>query len=79
MDNNEGWLAAGLGLQRLLLIATKEGYSTSYLNLPIEVPDLRKRLASELSIAGYPQLLLRVGRGLPVPHSPRRPIADVLI
>lgn len=78
MDNKEGWLAAGLGLQRLLLVATKNRYSTSYLNQPIEVADLRTRLASELSVAGYPQLLLRVGRGFPVSHSPRRPIADVL-
>jgi Nitroreductase family len=79
MDNNEGWLAAGLGLQRLLLTATNEGYSASYLNQPIEVADFRTELARELSIAGYPQLLLRVGRGRPVPHSPRRPISDVLI
>jgi Nitroreductase family len=79
MDNNEGWLAAGLGLQRLLLAATDEGYSSSYLNQPIEVADLRTELAKELSIDGYPQLLLRVGRGQPVSHSPRRPISDVLI
>ena len=79
MDNNEGWLSAGLGLQRMLLVATQEGYSTSYLNQPIEVPDLRGRLASEWSIAGSPQLLLRIGRGYSVAHSPRRPIADVLV
>ena len=52
----------GLGLQRLLLVATKEGYSTSYLNQPAEVPDLRMQLAGELSIVGYPHVLLRVGR-----------------
>jgi len=79
MDNDEGWLSAGLGLQRMLLVATQEGYSTSYLNQPIEVPDLRGRLASEWSIAGSPQLLLRIGRGFSVAHSPRRPIADVLV
>ena len=79
MDNNEGWLAAGLGLQRILLVAAKEGYYASYLNQPIEVPDLRVRLANELSIVGYPQLVLRVGRGFPVSHSPRRPMSDVLI
>jgi hypothetical protein len=79
MDNNEGWLATGLGLQRLLLVATNEGYSTSYLNQPMEVAELRTELAKELSIDGYPQLLLRVGRGRPVLHSPRRPISDVLI
>jgi hypothetical protein len=79
MDSNEGWLAAGLGLQRLLLVAASEGYSTSYLNQPIEVPELRSELTEELSINGYPQLLLRVGRGPPVSHSPRRPITDILI
>ena len=79
MDNNEGWLAAGLGLQRILLVAAKQGYCTSYLNQPVEVPDLRIRLANELSIVGYPQLVLRVGRGFPVSHSPRRPTSDVLI
>jgi Nitroreductase family len=79
MDNNEGWLAAGLGLQRLLLVAANDGYSASYLNQPIEVGDLRTELAKELSIDGYPQLLLRVGRGRPASHSPRRPITDVLI
>jgi hypothetical protein len=79
MDNNEGWLGAGLGLQRLLLVAADAGYSASYLNQPIEVPDLRTELAKELSIDGYPQLLLRVGRGRPVSHSPRRPISDILL
>jgi hypothetical protein len=79
MDNNEGWLGAGLGLQRLLLVAADAGYSASYLNQPIEVPELRTELAQELSIEGYPQLLLRAGRGRPVSHSPRRPISEVLI
>ncbi len=79
MDNHEAWLAAGLALQRLLLVATKAGYSTSYLNQPIEVSGLRTRLATELRTAGYPQLLLRVGRGSSVPHSPRRPMADALL
>lgn len=79
MDNNEGWLGAGLGLQRLLLAATQAGYSSSYLNQPIEVPDLRIRLAADFAISGYPQLLLRLGHGCAVPHSPRRPISDVLL
>lgn len=78
MDNNEAWLTAGLGLQRLLLVATKEGYSASFLNQPIEISELRSRLASDLQMTGYPQLLLRVGRGSASPHSPRRPLADVL-
>jgi nitroreductase len=78
MDNNEAWLTAGMGLQRLLLAATIEHYSTSYFNQTTEVAELRDRLTSELQITGHPQLLIRVGRGSAVPHSPRRPIADVL-
>lgn len=79
LDNNEGWITAGLGLERLLLTATKEGYSTSYLNQPIEVSEFRKALADEMNVEGYPQLLLRVGRGSPALHSPRRPISAVLL
>ena len=79
MDNNKAWLAAGLALQRLLLVATKADYSTSYLNQPIEVSELRTRLATELRTARYPQLLLRVGRSSTAPHSPRRLMADVLL
>lgn len=78
-DNNEAWLTAGLGLQRLLLTATSIGYSTSYLNQPIELPELRKALAAKLNVEGFPQLLLRVGRGSHAAHSPRRSIADVLV
>jgi hypothetical protein len=79
VDSQEAWLAAGMGLQRLLLVAAKDGYAASYLNQPIELSDLRTKLADELHISGQPQLLLRIGRGAPVPHSPRRPISDVLL
>ncbi len=79
MDNNEAWLATGLGLQRLLLVAAKLGYSASFLNQSTELTDIRGRLATELSIIGYPQLVLRVGRGPPVMHSPRRDVSEVLI
>jgi hypothetical protein len=79
MDSEESWLAAGMGLQRLLLVAAKDGFAASYLNQPIELPDLRTKLADEFRIAGQPQLLLRIGRGSPVRHSPRRPLSEVLL
>jgi nitroreductase family protein len=77
-DDNQGWLATGMGLQHLLLVATELGYSASYLNQPIEVPDFRSLLAAELRTAADPQVLLRVGRGAAAVHSPRRPLSDVL-
>jgi hypothetical protein len=78
-DDNQGWLAGGMGLQHLLLTATELGYSTSYLNQPIEVSDFRTLLATELRTASYPQILLRVGRGTVATHSPRRPLNEVLL
>lgn len=78
VDDNESWLVTGQALERVLLVAAASGLSASYLNQPIEVPELRERLAQELGTARYPQLVLRLGRGLAVPHSPRRPLTDVL-
>jgi hypothetical protein len=78
-DDNQGWLASGMGLQHLLLAAAELGYSTSYLNQPIEVSDFRTLLATELRTASYPQILLRAGRGAVATHSPRRPLSEVLL
>ncbi len=78
VDNAESWLATGQALERLLLVVAASGFSASYLNQPIEVPELRTRLAAEAGTAPYPQLVLRIGRGPTVPHSPRRPLTDVL-
>jgi len=78
VDNAESWLATGQALERVLLGVAASGFSASYLNQPIEVPELRTRLAEEAGTAQYPQLVLRIGRGPTVPHSPRRPLTDVL-
>lgn len=79
IDDAEAWLATGQALQHLLLLATAAGYAASYLNQPVEVPELRAELGREVGAAGHPQLLLRIGRGTPVPHAPRRPLNDVLV
>jgi hypothetical protein len=52
--------------------------TASYLNQPIELTSLRERLRAILNMDGMPQLLIRVGRGAQAPHSPRRPVADVV-
>jgi len=76
-DTPADWLAAGQALQQVLLRATAEGVSASFLNQPLQLPDLRKRLRA---IAGHgePQLLLRLGYGPPVMPTPRRAVNDVL-
>ena len=78
VDSNESWLATGQALARVLLVVAASGFSASFLNQPIEVPELRRRLAKMVGTARYPQLVLRIGRGPAVPHSPRRPLTDVL-
>jgi hypothetical protein len=62
----------------VLLTARLEGYDASYLNQPIEIPELRERLRSLLACGGMPQLLIRVGKGPPAAHTPRRPVEAVV-
>jgi hypothetical protein len=77
-DDAAAWLAAGQALERVLLITADEGITASYLNQPIEVASLRDTLRAALNLDGVPQLLLRIGRGRQMPHSPRRPLADIV-
>lgn len=71
------WLRAGQALQRVLLTATARGISVSPLTQPLETRDAwlvrDPRAGSE-----QPQMILRLGYGLPQSPSPRRPISDVL-
>jgi nitroreductase len=73
------WLAAGQALARVLLYATVEGLAASFLNQPIEVPELRPEVGTLCGHAGVPQVLLRIGYGPTVRRTPRRPVAEVLV
>lgn len=76
--NDRGdWLRAGQALQRVLLTVTLRGIAASPLTQPLETRDawlVREPGAG----SGWPQLILRIGYGLPAPASPRRPVRDVL-
>ncbi|HEX6065127.1 MAG TPA: hypothetical protein VFZ04_12945 [Longimicrobiales bacterium] len=73
------WFNAGQALQRVLLLATAHGFHASFLNQPIEVAQLRGALGALAEHKGYPQILLRIGRGRTTPqHTPRRPLEEVL-
>jgi nitroreductase len=80
-DRPEDWLLGGQALMHVLLAAAAEGYAASYLNQPLELPGLRQQLRDELRLAGWPQMVLRLGRpaGVIPPQAPRRPVADVLL
>jgi hypothetical protein len=71
-------LQAGQGMQRVLLAATAAGLSASFLSQVVEVPETRKQLR-ELIVGGlWPQAVLRIGYGTPVPSTPRRSVDDVV-
>ena len=77
-DGKGEWVAAGEALERVLLRATAAGLTASYLNQPIEVPELRPRLRDAIGEAGLPQIMIRLGYGLVAPPVPRRPVEEVL-
>ncbi len=77
-DAPADWLLAGEALERILLRATASGLYASYFNSAIEVPELRVRLREVLGEMGQPQLMFRLGYGLEVRQTPRRPVEAVL-
>jgi hypothetical protein len=73
------WFAAGQAVEKILLYAQTEGISGSFLNQPIEIRALRSQLRDLLGQIGFPQLVIRLGYGPPVPPTPRRSVSEVLV
>jgi hypothetical protein len=78
-DTPEAWLAAGQALEAVLLRSTADGLAASFLNAPIQVENLRRQLSQAIGRNDFPQVLLRLGYGTSVSHTPRRPAEEVLI
>lgn len=76
-DRPADWVRAGQALERALLVLTKAGVSASFMNQPLEHADLRFLVRSPTTGVGHPQMLLRVGYGIAVPPTPRRPLEEV--
>lgn len=71
-DEVRDWLTAGRALAQVLLTAHLAGAQASYLDQPVEVPELRVQLTDQLRLTGPPQLVLRIGAGGLVLPPPRR-------
>jgi hypothetical protein len=69
-DAPADWLTAGQALARVLLTARAAGVSASYLNQPIEVPELRPRVADLVRDAADPGVPGRRG-GMPADATPQ--------
>jgi len=78
-DCPKAWLAAGQAMGRILLQAAARGVWAKHMNEPIQIAELREQLRRSLGLDGYPHLVLRLAYGEPIPHTPRRPMEDVLI
>ena len=76
-DGRDDWLRAGQAMQRAWLTATLRGVAVAPLTQPLETADAWQ-VRDPLSGIEYPQMILRLGYGLPVPRAPRRPVSDVL-
>ncbi len=76
-DTPLAWVRAGEALQRVLLTAALYEVSASYLNQPIEVPPLRRDLATFIP-DGHPHVLFRVGFAADASGTHRRGVHDVL-
>jgi len=72
------WLAAGQALERVWLTATCRGIWVCPLTQPLETAGAWQ-VRDPRSAAGQPQMILRIGYGLPLPPgAPRLPAADVI-
>jgi hypothetical protein len=80
-DDRDDWLQAGRALARVLLLATVEGLAASPLTQALDWPATRRRMQSELSLVGHPQMLLRMGYPPETQAAPtgRRPVEEVLV
>ncbi|GAA2591930.1 Acg family FMN-binding oxidoreductase [Streptomyces axinellae] len=77
-DDPKAWLAAGQAMERVLLLATREGVASSFATQALERSHLRWVLRDPVRGAGPVQMILRLGYGPMGPHTPRRTVRDVL-
>ena len=79
-DQRMDWLKTGMALSRILLAAQSENVWSSFLNQPIEVPELRPKVQELVKEEGkgFPQIMLRMGYGKEIKPTPRRSVEDVL-
>lgn len=78
-DGPSAELQAGQALQRVLLAATALGLSASFLSQVVEVRRVREDLRRSLGGSLFPQTVLRLGFGSPVPPTPRRPVEELVL
>jgi hypothetical protein len=77
-DQPADQVAAGTALERVLLTATRIGFSASFLNQPLEFDDLRRKVQTLTQRPGHAHMIIRFGHSHPGTGTARRPVADFL-
>jgi len=77
-DTPLDWLKTGISLEKLLLKAASKNIAASYLNQPLEIPELRQQVRELFEMKGFPQLILRLGYGKEIKPTPRREVDEVI-
>jgi hypothetical protein len=78
-DTPPDWFATGQAIEKMLLLACASGVQSSFVNQPMEVPELREQVQMMVGPNLVPQLVVRMGYGPAVPPTPRRSVKDVLL
>ena len=78
-ETKSRWIDVGRSFERFALQATEMGVLHSHVNQPVEVPSIRNDFANWLGVPdSRPDLVIRFGRGTPMPKSLRRPLDAVV-
>jgi hypothetical protein len=77
-DEPEDWLRAGQALQHVLLVATLNGVSASFLYHLIERDDMREDGERSWRRPEHAQMIIRLGYGSGTFPTPRRSAADIM-
>jgi hypothetical protein len=73
------WVRTGIIFQRFALTCAKLGLSHSFINFPCQVSQVRDKMISDMSLIGFPQLIIRLGYSPRNHFSFRRRINDVIV
>lgn len=79
-DRPLDWINTGIALSNILLLASSENVCCSFLNQPVQVPQLRLKLLDTIrKEKGFPQILLRMGYSRQdIRPTPRRDVEEIL-
>ena len=79
-DRPLDWIITGMALANILLLARSEDIWCSFLNQPIQIPELRNKIIDAIKKErAFPQVLLRIGYyGHDIRPTPRRNLEEVI-